>query len=626
MVVALAGSAVAPAITPGPFTGTVTLATNVHEGRYGSWALATSNVGPLLVELETPASRGDHLEVSGSIEGGPGMAAGSPYGAVLSVRSVDLVTRSDFIPHRAGRWVRERVIRGLQPFDDGRALLAGFLIGDVSNISESDTDAMRRSGLSHFVAVSGSNVALFLTLLALVAGPLASGPRRRALVGLAGLPVYAAATGFEPSVMRASLMAGLALTGRLMGVVLEAWQLLALAVTALVLYDQSLTSNVGFQLSVAATAGVLVGARWPAHGVVARALAVTLAAQLAVAPLVMWHFGSVPLLSPLVNLVAAPLVTAATALGVLGVSGMGLLVGPAAWVAGLVLSLARGAAAWPQLTAGQLAVVVALGTVCVVVPRVRPLVVALASIVSVVMLLSTGETLPPGSVTVLDVGQGDSILIHGGGGRYALVDGGPDGSVLVDRLHHYGVRAIDLMIVSHVHADHVTGLAEIVGDIPIGEAWAVTDPHTTPGYARLEMAMDTAGLEFTQPAVGQQRLLGGLSLRVEGPARRYASPNDQSLVVTVTGDRRTMLLTGDIETFAQADLAGLTADVLKVPHQGAATSDPGWLEGVHAELAVISVGPNDFGHPADWVIALLEASGAKVMRTDRDGDVTVELS
>jgi competence protein ComEC len=87
-----------------------------------------------------------------------------------------------------------------------------------------------------------------------------------------------------------------------------------------------------------------------------------------------------------------------------------------------------------------------------------------------------------------------------------------------------------------------------------------------------------------------------------------------------------MLLAGDIETFAQADLGNLRADVLKVPHQGGATSDAQWLSTVDAELAVISVGPNNFGHPAQWVIEILRDSGAEVRRTDEVGDVIVDLS
>jgi competence protein ComEC len=626
LVIALIGPPTSPAIPDGQFTGTIRLDTPIHQGRYGSWAVATSARGPLLVELETGASRGDLVDVKGTIDGGAGRAAGRAYGGILTVDSIRGITPSPFLPHRAGRWVRERVLAGLEPFDDSRALLAGFLIGDVSRIPDLDVEAMRRSGLTHFVAVSGSNVALFLALLAVVAGPLALGPRRRAIVGLVGLPVYAAATGFEPSVMRASLMAGLALTGRLVGFVLEAWQLLALAVAGLILYDPALTENIGFQLSVAATAGVLVGARWPVHGLVARTLAVTMGAQLAVAPLVMFHFGSVPLLSPLVNLAAAPLVTGATALGALGVAGLGFLVTPAAWLAGLVLALSRGAVGWPQLGFWSLTGVVAIGVVCLVAPRVRSVSVVVVGLVTVVTLVLPAKALPPGSVTVLDVGQGDAILIDGGGGHYALVDGGPDEAVLAGRLRHYDVEQLELVILSHVHADHVTGLSAIIGHMPVGAFWARAEPHTTPAFEELSRELETAGLEISHPQVGETWQIGELTLRVEGPLRQYASPNDQSIVVKVIGGAKTMLLTGDIETYAQEDLAGLSADVLKVPHQGAATSDPEWLESVGAELAVIPVGVNNYGHPADWVVDLLESSGATVERTDRDGDVVVDLS
>ncbi len=86
-----------------------------------------------------------------------------------------------------------------------------------------------------------------------------------------------------------------------------------------------------------------------------------------------------------------------------------------------------------------------------------------------------------------------------------------------------------------------------------------------------------------------------------------------------------MLLSGDIETHAQADLSHLRADVLKVPHQGAGTSDESWLAAVGADLAVISVGPNEFGHPVDWVVDVLEKQG-EVSRTDTHGDVVVDLA
>lgn len=628
----LFGALLAPPPAPlpvsvGAFEGAVTLKDDVVEGRFGPWALGEIEAGMVLVDFEetVDAARGDVLEVVGGVDPKPGMASGRPYGAVLTVREVEDVRPSGFPPHVAGRLVRDRVQGRLHPFDDGRALLAGFLIGETSRISELDTEAMRRSGLAHFVAVSGSNVALFLGLLAVAAGPLALGPKRRALVGLLGLPVYAAATRFEPSVMRASVMAGIALGGRLVGLVLEAWQLLAVAVTALVVADPGLTSNVGFQLSVAATAGVLVGARWPARGKIARALVVTLGAQLAVAPLLLIHFGSIPLLSPIVNLVAAPIVAAATLVGAIGVASFDFLIDPAAWMAGIVLALARGAATWPQLTGWELGALLAVASLIRIARPLRP-VVALGGAAALVMaLISPGSTPPPAGAVVLDVGQGDAILLHGGDGRFALVDGGPDQAILLDKLLDYGVRSLELVVLTHVHADHATGLAGAVSRVAVSEAWLDIDPHLTASSRDLVAALRAHGVPIQAPEVGTRRRLGALELIVEGPVRRYASPNDQSIVLTVRGPQRTMLLAGDIETHAQADLGHLRADVLKVPHQGAATSDPEWLQSVSSDIAVVSVGPNDFGHPVDWVIETLE-DGNEVLRTDLEGDVAIDLT
>jgi competence protein ComEC len=181
------------------------------------------------------------------------------------------------------------------------------------------------------------------------------------------------------------------------------------------------------------------------------------------------------------------------------------------------------------------------------------------------------------------------------------------------------------VVLTHVHADHATGLVDVIESHRVGRVWADTSPHTTSASADLFATLDRYEVPVVAPTPGTRFDLGSLQLVVEGPVRRYASPNDQSIVVTVIGPARTMLLAGDIETHAQGDLGHLRADVLKVPHQGAATSDPDWLENVDAEWSIVSVGPNDFGHPADWVIELLEAEGM-VSRTDEEGDVVVDLS
>jgi competence protein ComEC len=135
-----------------------------------------------------------------------------------------------------------------------------------------------------------------------------------------------------------------------------------------------------------------------------------------------------------------------------------------------------------------------------------------------------------------------------------------------------------------------------------------------------------SGAEVGTPMVGTVGHIGSFTVEVLAPVRRYASPNDGSLVVRIVAGGTSVLFSGDIEAIAQADLGPLPADVLKVPHQGAATSDLTWIRDSMPRVAVISVGGNDYGHPSPEVIAALEAGGAIVYRTDRDGTVTLRLN
>lgn len=629
VLVSLVTTAPLAPLQPGAVQAPVVMTTDVMEGRYGPWALADTGDGPILLDLPdgTVGVTGQTVSIVGTTDGKPGVVRGQRHRGTVRVSRLDVIEDSGSPVLAIGQALRSQVMDHLQPLDDSRSLLAGFLIGDTAGLEEIDIVAMRQAGLSHFTAVSGSNVALFLGLLAVAAGPLGVGPRRRAVIGLVALPIYAAATRFEPSVMRATVMAGVVLTGRLLGFALQAWQLLSVAVIGLLILDPGLAFDVGFQLSVIATAGVLIGARWPIHGARwRRALAVTLGAQIAVSPVLVLSFHKVPLLSPLVNLIAAPIVSAATLLGAVGVTGIDPLVSLAAWLAGIVLDLARGVSTWPQVGGLGLLVIGVLAALFLSFRSQRGALALAASLVLVAALVGPRSEVPQGGVVVLDVGQGDSILVSGGNGRFALVDGGPDQVRLLEKLGEYGVRRFELVVLSHVHADHVTGLIGLVGRVPVGRVWAATDHHETPASVELLARLSAGRVLVEKPALGQRWDLGGVTLTVLGPLRRYASPNDESIVVMVSGRSRAMLLTGDIETVAQGDLGPLLADVLKVPHQGAATSDADWLREVGAELAVISVGSNDFGHPSDWVIETLEESGAVVKRTDRDGDVVVPLS
>jgi competence protein ComEC len=588
--------------------------------------------GPRLLVTGVPGDllAGERVHTSGVLRPDRFRVLQGPVAGRLTAASVTTIAapRNPLVLMANG--LRGRVLASLRGFVDRPegALLSGFLIGDVRRLPAGDYEALRLAGLSHFVVVSGSNVALFLAAFWIVSGPLGWSPRRRIIVGLCGIVLFAVVTRWEPSVLRASAMASAVLIGRLAGWHLSAVRALSLAATSLVLVSGGIVWDVGFQLSMAATAGIIAGAPlWVGRRPVWlwTTLGATLSAQLGVSPILLAHFGAVPLVAPATNLVSAPIVAASTAIGGIGaLSGVTPLMDAATKLAGVVLGVARAVADFEQVGWLGVAVLVGCGVAAWRFPRVR-------GPAAVVGVLALGFTLlpvrPPAEPTAvfLDVGQGDATLFLGPDGEVLLIDGGHDPLVLRRHLRRHGVRRIDLLVVSHRHADHSAGL---VGITAVARVRALWHPPQLGYGSALDDVVDEvrrSGAHVAEPLVGTTTRIGSFTVRVLGPVRRYASPNDGSVVVMVEANGVNVLMSGDIETHAQSDLGPLPSDIMKVPHQGAATSSPQWLATSPASVAVISVGPNTFGHPSQDVIAILEAGGAVVRRTDLEGSITIRL-
>ena len=625
----------ATAVAPGPVTvvGRVADQPEVRRGT-SRFVLAdpVSPDGPLGapvgVETAGPApDAGTRVVVEGWVDGRAAFIRGDPVAAV--VRRAEIVAADPGAPLVAvGNALRHRVHDQLArgKATPARALLAGFLIGDTSGLDDLDVDALRRAGLSHFVAVSGSNVALFLAAWWLLVTPF-GGPRVRAALGVVGVMVFIVVTRWEPSVVRAGVMISLILVGRMVDLVVSPFIALCVTVTSVLLVAGDLAVSVGFQLSVAATAGVMLGAsrgarrrpRW-----LWATLTATVAAQVAVLPLLLVHFGAVPMAAPITNAAAAPLVTAATSLAGIGVlAGLAPVVELATVVADAVLTLARAAAAWPQLGPGGVAgaaVLTAAGRI----RRTRPAVIA--GVVAAVVIALMPAPAPTGAtVTFLDVGQGDAVVVRDGGVTM-LVDGGPDPRVLGDALARNGVRHIDLLVVTHGDIDHVGGLDGIVDRMRPDELWVPDQPHLGEALEALVVDAAAAGVPVRGIRSGARTSVGRLDVASVGPRRRYLADNDGSVVLRVDAPGASVLLPGDIEAIAQAELPPLRPTVLLVPHHGSATSDLRWLAATAGEVAVISAGENDYGHPAPAVVATLHEAGSRVLTTREDGDVTVRLA
>jgi competence protein ComEC len=244
---------------------------------------------------------------------------------------------------------------------------------------------------------------------------------------------------------------------------------------------------------------------------------------------------------------------------------------------------------------------------------------------------STAQAAPL-TVTFLDVGQGDCIWIHTPDGQNILVDGGPRG-VGADVVTYLWLRkcyALDYMVVTHSDDDHVGGLIEALQYITATQVWHNGQPFTaTETYAEFWRAVEpTHPVTVTAQAAGVTFTIGSVSLAVLHPEELVSEPNNNSLVCRLSYDAFDVMLTGDIESSAESKILGrgypLDAEVLKVAHHGSdSSSDADFLAAVSPETAIISVGPNSYGHPAPEILARLAGLPAKVYRTDMHGTIVV---
>jgi competence protein ComEC len=263
-------------------------------------------------------------------------------------------------------------------------------------------------------------------------------------------------------------------------------------------------------------------------------------------------------------------------------------------------------------------------------------VVTFAAVIAVGGLLRSGATAVPAPsgarVTFLDVGQGDAILVQERE-TSVLVDTGPPGGPVLDRLRRAGVRRLDALVVTHAQDDHDGAAAAVLRAMPVGVVLDGRDGVRQAWGAQMAAEADRRRVRLVAPAAGQVLRAGRVRLRVLSPAPRSGElaipgedPNQRAIVAEADVDGLRVLLTADAESDVLAGLDLGPVDVLKVSHHGSADAGlEALLPRLRPRIATIEVGRNNtYGHPVPATIATLRASGAVVYRTDRDGSVRVE--
>ena len=559
-----------------------------------------------------------------------------------------------------------RAIAGRLP-GDGGALLPGLAIGDTSAVPDDLDDDMTQASLSHLTAVSGSNCAVLVALVMLV-GSLLRVPRAvRVALAVGVLLAFVVLVTPEPSIVRATVMAVLVLVHLAVARPIGGVPVVALAVVALLFADPWLARDLAFVLSVLATTGLVV-LGGPLTALLARfvpepvaaALAVPTAAQLACQPVLLALEPSIALHGVVANVLAGPAAPVATVAG-LAVCVLGpALPGPAgivAWVAwapaSWVAAVARSAAGWPgtrldwDTSALGVTALVALTALVVValVGRARGRTRRVATTVLVAALVAgggvvTGRTVATRAsvpddwvVAQCDVGQGDAVLVRSGE-VLALIDVGDDEAALDACLSTFGVRHVDLLVLTHFDRDHVGAIASVVGRV----GTALVGPVGRSDDAAVVTALSSGGAEVQEARVGTHGRLGDLVWHLLWPPPDMPSGNDASLVLRLDpgeGCARgclSVLALGDLGETAQRRLVSAVdegtglepVDVLKVSHHGSADQFAGLYERVSARVGLIGVGAdNTYGHPTDAALDLVRSTGGVVVRSDESGAAAV---
>jgi competence protein ComEC len=529
-------------------------------------------------------------------------------------------------------------------------ILAALAVGDQRAISAEEWRLFNRTGVTHLMSISGLHVTLVSGLFAWLAGALWRRsarlplllPARKAAAAAAilGALGYTLIAGFAVPAQRTFWMVTVVAAALWSGRIAAPARTLALALGVVLVFDPWAVLSPGFWLSFGAVALIFwVSDRdkssWQ------QALRVQWAVTLGLAPAALFLFAQLSVVGPLANAVAIPVVSAIVTPIALAAAVLpwDALLHLAAWLMEWLLQFLEWcaslpAAVWQPHAPPLWSTLVALaGVLWLLAPRGIPWRAG-----GLVLMLPAAALAPPAPppgeawITTLDVGQGLAVVVRTAN-RTLIYDAGPafgtdadsGERVVAPLLRAQGIERLDMMVVTHNDVDHAGGAASVLANFEVSELRSSLAPGH-PLHALAAVARPcTAGEGWTWDGVRFE------VLHPPEPGWRPKRLNDLSCVLKVSAGGRSMLLTGDIELAAEADLVGragasLASDVLLVPHHGSKTSSSAqFLAAVRPSRAVLPVGyRNRFRHPHADVLERL--SGRQVFRTDRDGAITVRLS
>lgn len=552
-------------------------------------------------------------------------------------------------------------------------VIAGLVLGDTVDIVPQDKEAFRKAGVSHILSVSGLHVGFIYLLVAWAVKRLHLNKLCEIGLTVFGLGGFVLLAGAKAPAVRAGLgiLGGLLLQGgnqkpdSLSMIIASSLVILTLA--PLSLFD------VGFQLSYAAVLGIIILMprlqRILPDNTVGRGIATSLAASLATMPLCAYYFFTVSMLGPLANLIVVPLVSAVMPLAIAGLLGQAvvpnctaLIAYPLDYLVQALIGIARVFAWLPgaEVVVGQprpvWLVLYYLGLFWAF--RKLDLLTYLSAKLKVriwlqlaLMVLAwwlwtpvLSARIPEFCLTAVDVGQGDCFVVRDTQGLEMIIDGGGVESkyasfdvgerITLPFLQRMGLARVDVVVNTHPHIDHLSGLIPVANKLDPQVAIDNGRVYLNSAYDQWRVLVADESVRHLSFQRVRKVMAANQKTRVQiiqPMDSGAASLNDSCLVTKVAWGPWSILLTGDLEAdgIRALLLSGydLSADVLQIPHHGAANRYlASLIDAVNPKLAFISVGYSHFGHPASSTLRTLEQKGVPVLRTDLDGAISFAVT
>ena len=575
-------------------------------------------------------------------------------------------------PKEIARAVKEQALKCFSP--DVAPLMKALLTGDKQEYYDDDVlySAMKTAGFTHIIAVSGMHVAFLIGLLSALTGR----RRRTAFLGIPLIVIFMAMMGFTPSVSRAGIMMILFLIAPLLRRENDPPTSLAAAAVILLLINPLTVASISFQLSFAAMAGLILvtprvqdrlckdergKSRLPkgVRGTLARRAAATFSASLGAAvfttPLCALWFGFVPLYSVLTNLLCLWVMSTAFMLGypvcILGMiwTPLGRICGwvvswlprYASWVVKMIAKLPM-AAVYTRANLGGWWLVFVYAVILVSYAlrgreRWRPLIPVCACLITLcaVSWFPAQQMVGRMELTAVDVGQGQSLVTMTENGT-VMIDCGSTGSgvnagdAAAEYLAAYGRETVDLLVLTHFHADHANGVKRLMSRVKVERLAYPVDCEENEYSAEILELCAKNGTELYPVTKNTDMTVDGLTLRLYAPLGSE-DVNEHCLLIRGDYGDFEYLVTGDAGSGVEKLLAGFyelgDLELLVVGHHGSRYSTcDALLDEITPEAAIISVGRNNsYGHPTDEVLGRLAKRNIEIYRTDLDGTITMTV-